>query len=117
MCYRWALAELLFAVSVNNNTHNQNWSPVFYTTPFCQNRTWLKIIFMELNEFQQAFGERVFTARKAKGLSKKQLAKSTKLQTTDITQMEEGKRNATLDVIRRLSIALGVTPDYFFTWK
>ena len=72
---------------------------------------------MELNDFQQAFGGRVCAARKAKGLSKKQLAQKAKLQVTDITQIEEGKRNACLDVIRRLGMALEITPDYFFAWK
>jgi len=72
---------------------------------------------MELENFMQAFGERVQAARLEKKLSKRQLAKLCKLRTTDITQMEEGRRNACLDVIRRLSEALKKTPDYFFNWK
>ncbi len=72
---------------------------------------------MELNDFQKAFGERVLAARMEKKLSKTQLGKLCKLNTTDVTQMEEGRRNACLDLIRRLSDALEVTPDYFFIWK
>lgn len=72
---------------------------------------------MELNDFQQAFGDRVRAAREEKKLSKSQLAELTKLQTTDITQIEEGKRNACLDVIRRLSMALEVPAAYFFESK
>jgi transcriptional regulator with XRE-family HTH domain len=73
-------------------------------------------LFMELLDFQRAYGAKVLAARLERQLSKSALAELSNLQTTDITQIEEGKRNACLDVVRRLSIALDKPAHYFFTW-
>ena len=67
----------------------------------------------ELNEVQQAFGNKVCKARLQKKLSKKQLAKQAHMSLSHITAIETGRCNATLDTIRRFGNVLGKRLKYF----
>ena len=67
----------------------------------------------QLDEVQQAFGNKVCKARLAKRLSKKQLAKQTHMSLSHITAIETGRCNVTLDTIRRFSNALNKPIKYF----
>ena len=72
---------------------------------------------MELQAFQEAFGNKLNQLMTEQKLSFSQLHNSTQLGKTYLRQITEGKCNVSLDVIRRLSIALKVPPTYFFDWQ
>ncbi len=57
------------------------------------------------------FPKRLAALRKAKGLSQQALADKIGMHVIQIRRYEAGKSQPTLDVIRNLSIALGVTSD------
>lgn len=57
------------------------------------------------------FPERLTTLRKARGLTQLALADAVGLAVLQIRRYEGGTSQPTLDVIRRLSIALGVSSD------
>ena len=71
---------------------------------------------MELNQFQQAFGTRLRTLRKQKGISLLQLSVEAGMSEGYLSKLENGKINATLDVVRRLSLTLNVTAKEFFNF-
>lgn len=57
------------------------------------------------------FPERLATLRKAKGLTQQQLAELVELHVMQIHRYEAGASQPTLDVIRRLAVALSVSAD------
>jgi transcriptional regulator with XRE-family HTH domain len=57
------------------------------------------------------FPERLSTLRKARGLTQQALADQVDLAVLQIRRYEGGTSQPTLDVIRRLAIALGVSAD------
>ncbi|NIH15845.1 helix-turn-helix transcriptional regulator [Serratia symbiotica] len=57
------------------------------------------------------FPERLTTSRKARGLTQQTLANMTGVAVLQIRRYEGGNSEPTLDVIRRLAIALGVSAD------
>ncbi|HEY0209637.1 helix-turn-helix transcriptional regulator [Acerihabitans sp.] len=57
------------------------------------------------------FSERLATLRKARGLTQQLLAEMTNVAVLQIRRYEGGNSQPTLDVIRRLAIALGVSAD------
>ena len=69
---------------------------------------------MELHEFQKAFGARLRDVRKEKGISQSKLSEDTGMSEGYLSRVENGKVNATLDIVRRLGIALGVGAKVFF---
>ena len=69
---------------------------------------------MELLEFQKAFGARLRDVRKEKGISQSKLSEDTGMSEGYLSRVENGKVNATLDIVRRLGIALGVGAKVFF---
>ena len=77
----------------------------------------VKLFTMELAAFQLAFGARLTKAREAKELSFYALWQKTGVGASHIKAYEEGKENACLDSIRKLSIALEVPAKYFFDWE
>lgn len=60
------------------------------------------------------FGQAVRQHRELVRLSQEDLADRAKLDRTYVSGIERGKRNPTLDVLQRLSTALGVDLDVIF---
>jgi len=58
-----------------------------------------------------SFSERVVTLRKQKSWTQQQLAEQVKVRVLQIRRYESGASQPTLDAIRRLALALGVTTD------
>ncbi|MCD8078752.1 MAG: helix-turn-helix domain-containing protein [Lachnospiraceae bacterium] len=58
-------------------------------------------------------GDKVRALRLAQGLSLAELARRTGLTSRAIRYMENNERTPSVDAVRRLSAALGVTTDYF----
>ena len=58
-----------------------------------------------------SFPERVVTLRKQKGWTQQQLADEVGVRVLQIRRYESGASQPTLDVIRRLALALGATTD------
>ena len=61
--------------------------------------------------FDMEFPERLATLRKERGLTQQALADAVGLAVLQIRRYEGGTSQPTLDVIRRLAIALGVSAD------
>jgi len=55
------------------------------------------------------FGRRVRKARKERGLSQEELAHEAESNRTYISDVERGTRNPSIEVVERISGALGVT--------
>lgn len=60
------------------------------------------------------FGQAVRRHRELVRLSQEELADRARLDRTYVSGIERGKRNPTLDVLQRLSTALGVDLDVIF---
>jgi transcriptional regulator with XRE-family HTH domain len=60
------------------------------------------------------FGARLKQARKAKGLTTKELGKQCYVSDTSIKRYEMNMRQPSFSVIEDLAAALGVLPKYFF---
>lgn len=69
------------------------------------------ITFSSLVFFAMEFPERLTALRKARGLTQQALADQVNLAVLQIRRYEGGTSQPTLDVIRRLAIALGVSAD------
>ncbi len=69
---------------------------------------------MELDDFQKAFGARLQKVRRRKGISQRRLSVETGMSEGYLSRLEHGRVNATLDIVRRLGIALGVRARTFF---
>lgn len=67
--------------------------------------------FSTLEFFAMEFPERLVTLRKARGLTQQALADQVCVTVVQIRRYEGGSSQPTLDVIRRLAIALGVSGD------
>ena len=64
-----------------------------------------------LDMLDMSFPERVVTLRKQKGWTQQQLADEVGVRVLQIRRYESGASQPTLDAIRRLALALGVTTD------
>ena len=62
---------------------------------------------------KRAFGERLRTIRKDRGLSQESLAMTCELDRTYIGGVERGERNISLVNIHKIADALGVSPSQF----
>lgn len=60
-------------------------------------------------------GEHVKALRKQKKMTLKQVAEKTGFSISFISQLEHSKTSATLESLKKISEALGVTPSYFFS--
>ena len=58
-----------------------------------------------------SFSERLVALRKQRGLSQRALAESVGVHLTQVQRYEAGSGQPTLDVVRRLAIALSVSAD------
>ena len=67
------------------------------------------------NHIQSDFGTRVRELRKQKGLSQEEFAFECQLDRTYVSQVEQGKRNISLQNIQAMAIALGVSVAELFT--
>ncbi len=65
----------------------------------------------EMTEYMNDFPKRLAALRKERGLSQQALADKIGMHVIQIRRYEAGKSQPTLDVIRNLAIALGVTAD------
>lgn len=63
---------------------------------------------------RRRFGDRVRQLRTERGWSQEQLAERAQLHRTYVVQVERGHRNASLDVIEALAVALSVSPAELF---
>ena len=61
-----------------------------------------------------SLGERLKAARKAAGMTQRQLADKIKVSNTSISNWENGFSNPDPDTIQHLCWALNVQPNYFF---
>lgn len=66
-----------------------------------------------MDQTNATLGERIKAARSAKKISQAKLAEMTGLTARAIRYYEADQRGASAEVIKKLSDALGVTPDYF----
>ena len=63
---------------------------------------------------QVAFGQRVHTLRKAKGVSQAKFALSIDMDRTYLASVEAGKRNISIVNIKKIADGLGITLDELF---
>lgn len=63
---------------------------------------------------QVAFGQRVQTLRKAKGVSQEKFALSIDMDRTYLASVEAGKRNISIVNIKKIADGLGITLDELF---
>src|SRR5690606_39330864 len=59
-------------------------------------------------------GSKIKALRKEKKLTLKTIADETGFSISFISQLERGKSSATLESLKKISLALGVNPGYFF---
>ncbi len=57
-------------------------------------------------------GERVLLARRRKGWKQEDLARTTTMSRTEISQLEQGRQQVSAERLRTLAQALGTTADY-----
>ena len=69
------------------------------------------IALLSLTFFAMKFPERLATLRKARGLTQLALSDQVGITSLQVHRYENGTSQPTLDVIRRLAIALGVSAD------
>jgi transcriptional regulator with XRE-family HTH domain len=60
-------------------------------------------------------GQRIKTLRKQLGLSQEALALKAEVDRTYMTDVENGRRNISIEILEKIIVALGVTVSNFFT--
>lgn len=66
---------------------------------------------------EQAVMELILEARASEGLTRKELAKRTGIARTEISRLEQGKRNPSIKLLQRLADGLGKTLKIEFVPK
>lgn len=64
-----------------------------------------------MEDVKQRVGQKIREARKAKGLTQKELADKLILSVGTVNQYEVGKQNLTIETIQKVANALGVSFD------
>jgi HTH-type transcriptional regulator/antitoxin HipB len=64
-----------------------------------------------MEDVKQRVGQKIREARKAKGLTQKELADKISLSVGTVNQYEVGKQNLTIETIQKVANALGVSFD------
>ena len=64
-----------------------------------------------MEDIKQRVGRKIREARKAKGLTQKELADKISLSVGTVNQYEVGKQNLTIETIQKVANALGVSFD------
>lgn len=67
-----------------------------------------------MEDIKLAFGKRVKELRLQKGISQEKLANIAGVDRTYMTQVENGKRNISIENVRKICIALNVSISDFF---
>jgi len=67
-----------------------------------------------MSNIAKAVGQRIRNYRTQKGLSQEKLAELSGCHPTYIGQLERGEKNATLESIERITVALGITLSKLF---
>ena len=67
-----------------------------------------------MSDIAKTVGQRIRNYRTKKGLSQEKLAELSGCHPTYIGQLERGEKNATLESIERITVALGVTLSKLF---
>ena len=67
-----------------------------------------------MSDIAKAVGQRIRNYRTQKGLSQEKLAELSGCHPTYIGQLERGEKNATLESIERITVALGITLSKLF---
>ena len=67
-----------------------------------------------MSDLAKAVGQRIRNYRTQKGLSQEKLAELSGCHPTYIGQLERGEKNATLESIERITVALGITLSKLF---
>lgn len=57
-------------------------------------------------------GERIFEKRKQCGFTREKLAEMSEISVQFLADIEKGRKSMTVTTLRRISAALGVSPDY-----
>ena len=66
---------------------------------------------------ENQLGQKLKTLRKRKGYSQEALAKISGLSLRTVQRIENENRNPSGDTLKRLSTALGISPDYLLEWE
>jgi len=67
-----------------------------------------------MSDIAKAVGQRIRNYRTQKGLSQEKLAELSGCHPTYIGQLERGEKNATLESVERISVALGISLSKLF---
>ena len=62
----------------------------------------------------RSLGQKIKSIRKDKQKTLKQVAEQTGFSISFLSQLERGKSSATLESLKKISVALGVSPGHFF---
>jgi transcriptional regulator with XRE-family HTH domain len=65
-------------------------------------------------DIKVAYGKRVRQIRKDKGVSQEKLAELAELDRTYISDIENGKRNVSIETVYKIAKALDISLKYFF---
>ncbi len=68
-----------------------------------------------MSENTRQIGERLRALRLAAGLTQERLAERAELHPTYIGQLERGEKNVTIESLLKITRALGMPPDQFFS--
>lgn len=68
-----------------------------------------------MSEITRQIGERLRALRLAAGLTQERLAERAELHPTYIGQLERGEKNVTIESLLKITRALGLPPDQFFS--
>jgi transcriptional regulator with XRE-family HTH domain len=63
-------------------------------------------------DFQKTVGLALKLARQKAGLSQQEVADRSGMKQIDVSNIENGKRNISLDIIQRFSKAVGMEPEF-----
>jgi len=65
-----------------------------------------------MNYLYEETGNRIFQLRKAKNLTREQLAEKADISIQFLADIEKGRKNMTVTTLRKLAFALSVTTDF-----
>jgi transcriptional regulator with XRE-family HTH domain len=66
-------------------------------------------------DVKRKVGQRIKTLRKQLGLSQEALALKAEVDRTYMTDVENGRRNISIEILEKIIVALGVSVTNFFT--
>ncbi|GAB3278382.1 hypothetical protein GCM10027347_52740 [Larkinella harenae] len=63
-------------------------------------------------DFQKSVGLALKLARQRSGLTQQEVADKSGMKKQDVSNIENGKRNISLDIIKRFAEAVGMEPEF-----